>query len=280
MADYAFGCWTIVTPPWTENEYLEAFSQQSSDALPECCTASTVRAPLAFPALLGACTPLLGAHTRLPLGAYTPPPWPNVRRQVRCYFPEDFVNCYPWPAELAVRDRTLHKIKCYKRSENQQVVMPPPTLISSLSLLSHQCFHPSSVLSSSASLTSPVPPSHVSSLSSLIYPRLSHLTSFLSPPIAPPTSCLLQEGRDLCVVVGDEGGVYVTGSGFSPTSTSDTDLGLDTVRRHLLPPLFWVLAPLSWVLIPNPPPPCPMCATCRASRGTRSRRSRTRRPTC
>ena len=120
----------------------------------------------------------------------------------------------------------------------------------------------------------------LSPLSSLIYPRLSHLTSFLSPPIAPPTSCLLQEGRDLCVVVGDEGGVYVTGSGFSPTSTSDTDLGLDTVRRHLLPRLFWVLAPLSWVLIPNPPPPCPMCAMCRASRGTRSRRSRTRRPTC
>ena len=194
MADYAFGCWTIVTPPWTENEYLEAFSQQSSDALPECCTASTVRAPLAFPrALLGACALRLGAYTPI-LWVHTPPPCPNVRRQVRCYFPEDFVNCYPWPAELAVRDRTLHKIKCYKRSENQQVVMPPPTLISSLSLLSHQCFHLSSVLSSSASLTSPVLPSHFSSpLSSLIHPLLSlsssRVSSLLPSRLPSPLSC-------------------------------------------------------------------------------------------
>ena len=35
--------------------------------------------------------------------------------------------------------------------------------------------------------------------------------------------------QDLCVVVGDSGGVYVTGSGFSPMSEKGgPDLGLDT----------------------------------------------------
>ena len=37
-----------------------------------------------------------------------------------------------------------------------------------------------------------------------------------------------RDGNDLCVVVGDKGGVYVTGSGFSPTPYGDTDKGLQT----------------------------------------------------
>ena len=62
-AEHEYGCWTIVTPPWTEgNNYETGFTQNSVD-LPPCCTSSTVR----------------------------------------CYFPEDFINCYPWPAEVAVR---------------------------------------------------------------------------------------------------------------------------------------------------------------------------------
>ena len=77
---------------------------------------------------------------------------------MRCYFPEDFLNCYPWPAELGIFETTLHKIKCRERNDNQQ------------------------------------------------------------------------EGEDLCVVVGDNGGVYVTGSGFSPMSEKGgDDKGLDTV---------------------------------------------------
>ena len=63
---------------------------------------------------------------------------------MRCYFPADFLDCYPWPPALGVFGRTLHKIKCNKRNDNQK------------------------------------------------------------------------EGKDLCIVVGDGGGVYVTGSGFSP----------------------------------------------------------------
>ena len=118
-ADYAYGCWAIVTPPWTEGDYLEGFSQNTKpEDLPECCDSSTVR----------------------------------------CYFPEDFLNCYPWPAELGIFETTLHKIKCRERNDNQQ------------------------------------------------------------------------EGEDLCVVVGDNGGVYVTGSGFSPMSEKGgDDKGLDTV---------------------------------------------------
>ena len=61
-----YGCWTMVTPPWTEGQDFEVgFSQNqaSSDELPTCCTASSVR----------------------------------------CVFPEDFLSCYPWPEELAVK---------------------------------------------------------------------------------------------------------------------------------------------------------------------------------
>ena len=62
-ADYQYGCWAIVTPPWTEgSDYEIGFTQNSQD-LPPCCSSSTVR----------------------------------------CYFPEDFLNCYPWPRDLAVR---------------------------------------------------------------------------------------------------------------------------------------------------------------------------------
>lgn len=62
-AEYSYGCWTIVTPPFTEgNNYLTGFTQNSAE-LPDCCTSSTVR----------------------------------------CYFPEDFISCYPWPPDLAVR---------------------------------------------------------------------------------------------------------------------------------------------------------------------------------
>ena len=88
---------------------------------------------------------------------------------MRCYFPEDFLNCYPWPVELGIFETTLHKIKCRERTDNQQ------------------------------------------------------------------------EGEDLCVVVGDRGGVYVTGSGFSPMSEKGgTELGLDTV--NLTPTLTPTLA--------------------------------------
>lgn len=36
------------------------------------------------------------------------------------------------------------------------------------------------------------------------------------------------DGNDQCVVVGDHGGVFVTGSGFSPTPYGGTDAGLQT----------------------------------------------------
>ena len=36
------------------------------------------------------------------------------------------------------------------------------------------------------------------------------------------------DGDDKCVVVGDDGGVFVTGSGFSPTPYGSTDAGLQT----------------------------------------------------
>ena len=36
------------------------------------------------------------------------------------------------------------------------------------------------------------------------------------------------DGNDQCVVVGDKGGVFVTGSGFSPTPYGGTDAGLQT----------------------------------------------------
>ena len=36
------------------------------------------------------------------------------------------------------------------------------------------------------------------------------------------------DGDDKCVVVGDDGGVFVTGSGFSPTAFGSTDAGLQT----------------------------------------------------
>ena len=115
-ADYSYGCWTIVTPPWTEgSDYETGFTQNSQD-LPPCCTSSTVR----------------------------------------CYFPEDFILCYPWPASLAVTNRILRKIKCKPRLPNRQ------------------------------------------------------------------------DGNDQCVVVGDDGGVFVTGSGFSPTPYGGTDAGLQT----------------------------------------------------
>ena len=39
---------------------------------------------------------------------------------MRCYFPEDFLNCYPWPPELGIFESTLHKIKCRDRTDNQQ----------------------------------------------------------------------------------------------------------------------------------------------------------------
>ena len=61
-----YGCWTLVTPPWTEGQdYEVGFSQNqaSADEIPTCCTASSVR----------------------------------------CVFPDDFLACYPWPQELAVR---------------------------------------------------------------------------------------------------------------------------------------------------------------------------------
>jgi hypothetical protein len=37
-----------------------------------------------------------------------------------------------------------------------------------------------------------------------------------------------RDGNDRCIVVGDRSGVYVTGSGFSPTAFGDTDAGLQT----------------------------------------------------
>jgi hypothetical protein len=68
----AYGCWTIVTPPWTEGQnFLIGFSQNqaSADEIPTCCTISTVR----------------------------------------CVFPDDFVSCYPWPTELAVGAAPNHR---------------------------------------------------------------------------------------------------------------------------------------------------------------------------
>lgn len=42
-----------------------------------------------------------------------------------------------------------------------------------------------------------------------------------------------RDGNDKCVVVGDRGGVFVTGSGFSPTAFGNTDAGLDpTFSRY------------------------------------------------
>ena len=113
--DWQYGCWTLVTPPWTEGEFLTGFSQ-NTEVLPTCCTTSTIR----------------------------------------CGYPEDFLNCYPWPAELAVTNRRLRKIKCAERI-----------------------------------------PKRV-------------------------------DGYDQCVVVGDDGGVFVTQSGFSPTQFGRTEAGLDT----------------------------------------------------
>ena len=56
----------------------------------------------------------------------------------------------------------------------------------------------------------------------------------------------------MCVVVGDRGGVYVTGSGFSPMSEKGgTELGLDTV--NLTPTLTPTLA-LALTLNPEPEP--------------------------
>ena len=69
-AEYAYGCWALVTPAWTEgNTYETGFTQNSAD-LPPCCTSSTVR----------------------------------------CYFPEDFMNCFPWPTEMAVRHAMLNAL--------------------------------------------------------------------------------------------------------------------------------------------------------------------------
>lgn len=59
--EYAYGCWALVMPPWTEGDYLQGFSQN------------------------------------------TPPPACCISSIARCYFPEDFLNCYPWPSALAVR---------------------------------------------------------------------------------------------------------------------------------------------------------------------------------
>ena len=75
---------------------------------------------------------------------------------MRCWFPEDFLQCYPWPAELAVTNRVLRKIKCKGRVPNRP------------------------------------------------------------------------DGNDQCVVVGDDGGVFVTGASFSPTPFGGTDAGLQT----------------------------------------------------
>jgi hypothetical protein len=117
-ADYSYGCWTIVAPPWTEGNYEIGFTQNAEpgETLPQCCQSSTVR----------------------------------------CYFPEDFVSCYPWPSALAVRNRVLRKIQCK--------------------------------------------------------PRLA----------------FRKDGTDQCVVVGDDGGVFVTGTGFSPTDFGRGDDGLQT----------------------------------------------------
>lgn len=77
-AKYSYGCWTLVTPPWTEGAYLVGFSQNSEN-LPDCCVASAIR----------------------------------------CSYPEDFMNCYPWPEPLKVTDRTLRKITCAQRVDDQ-----------------------------------------------------------------------------------------------------------------------------------------------------------------
>ena len=39
---------------------------------------------------------------------------------IRCYYPEDFLNCYPWPEALKVTDRVLHTIKCAPRADFQR----------------------------------------------------------------------------------------------------------------------------------------------------------------
>ena len=114
--NWQYGCWTIVTPPWTDGSDYETGFTQNSEDLPPCCTTSTVR----------------------------------------CYFPDDFLNCFPWPQEYAVKDRILRKVKCQGRAAGRP------------------------------------------------------------------------DGNDKCVVVGDDGAVFVTGSGFSPTPYGGTDAGLQT----------------------------------------------------
>ena len=115
-----YGCWTIVTPGWTEGLTYEQGFDQNTDDPPTCCSTA------------------------------------------RCYYPEDFISCFPWPSgALAVRDRALRAIKC-RRADNAK------------------------------------------------------------------------DGNDLCVVVGDRGGVYVTSVGFSYNSqTSDETRQLWTdFTRH------------------------------------------------
>ena len=116
----SYGCWTIVTPGWTEGLTYEQGFDQNTDDPPTCCSSA------------------------------------------RCYYPEDFISCFPWPSgALAVRDRALRAIKC-RRADNAK------------------------------------------------------------------------DGNDLCVVVGDRGGVYVTSVGFSYNSqTSDETRQLWTdFTRH------------------------------------------------
>ena len=45
-----------------------------------------------------------------------------VESTVRCYYPEDYVNCYPWPEEYAVTDRTLRSIKCVDGDDRESSV--------------------------------------------------------------------------------------------------------------------------------------------------------------
>ena len=41
--NWQYGCWTIVTPPWTDGSDYETGFTQNSEDLPPCCTTSTVR---------------------------------------------------------------------------------------------------------------------------------------------------------------------------------------------------------------------------------------------
>ena len=57
-----YGCWVFVTPAWSDGLNFETGFTQNSADLPPCCTTSTVR----------------------------------------CLYPDDFLNCHPWPSEYAV----------------------------------------------------------------------------------------------------------------------------------------------------------------------------------